>query len=612
MSRVRALVRRLLDPAAGGEGLVAAAPRLPLRELLRRFWPYARPHRRWLLAVLALIAVGQAIDAATLWMFKVVVDEVLVPRDFGPFLWVAGAYVGLTVAGGLVSFADDYLSTWVGERFLLSLRTDFFRHLQGLSLDFFERRRLGDVLSRVTGDVGAIETLVLSGVADAAAYLLRIVFFTGALFLIDWQLALVSLVVAPLFWLATRRFSRAIKEASREKRRRSGSIGAVAEESLANAPLVQAYNRQAHEVERLHRENVGAFRAEMASTRLKAIFTPLVDLIELMGAIVVLGFGTWALSQGRLSLGALLAFLAYLSQLYSPIRGLSRLVNRFFSASAGAERIIELLDETPSVAEHPRARPLGRARGSVRFDGVGFSYPKGPRPALDGLSFELAPGEAVALVGPSGAGKSTVAKLLLRFYDPSAGRIQIDGFDLRELGLESLRENVALLLQETLVFDGTIRENIAYGRPGATDEEIVRAAQAADAHEFVEALPAGYDTLIGQRGRRLSGGQRQRVAIARAMVRDAPILVLDEPTTGLDAQSGERVMGPLRRLMEGRSTLVISHNLITARDAGWILVLDGGRELERGTHAELMAGDGAYAGLYRLHQGSPAAAAPVG
>jgi len=612
MSRVRALVRRLLDPAAGGEGLVAAAPRLPLRELLRRFWPYARPHRRWLLAVLALIAVGQAIDAATLWMFKVVVDEVLVPRDFGPFLWVAGAYVGLTVAGGLVSFADDYLSTWVGERFLLSLRTDFFRHLQGLSLDFFERRRLGDVLSRVTGDVGAIETLVLSGVADAAAYLLRIVFFTGALFLIDWQLALVSLVVAPLFWLATRRFSRAIKEASREKRRRSGSIGAVAEESLANAPLVQAYNRQAHEVERLHRENVGAFRAEMASTRLKAIFTPLVDLIELMGAIVVLGFGTWALSQGRLSLGALLAFLAYLSQLYSPIRGLSRLVNRFFSASAGAERIIELLDETPSVAEHPRARPLGRARGSVRFDGVGFSYPKGPRPALDGLSFELAPGEVVALVGPSGAGKSTVAKLLLRFYDPSAGRIQIDGFDLRELGLESLRENVALLLQETLVFDGTIRENIAYGRPGATDEEIVRAAQAADAHEFVEALPAGYDTLIGQRGRRLSGGQRQRVAIARAMVRDAPILVLDEPTTGLDAQSGERVMGPLRRLMEGRSTLVISHNLITARDADWILVLDGGRELERGTHAELMAGDGAYAGLYRLHQGSPAAAAPVG
>src|SRR5215210_5224424 len=587
MIRVRALVWRLLYPAMGGEGLVAAAPPLPLREVLRRFWPYARPHRRWLLAVLALIAVGQAIDAATLWMFKVVVDEVLVPRDFGPFLWVAGAYVGLTVAGGLVSFADDYLSTWVGERFLLSLRTDFFRHLQGLSLDFFERRKLGDVLSRLTGDVGAIETLVLSGVADAAAYALRIVLFTGALFLIDWQLALVALGVAPLFWLATKRFSRAIKEASREKRRRSGSIGAVAEESLANAPLVQAYNRQANEVERLHRENVGAFRAEMASTRLKAIFTPLVDLIELMGAIVVLGFGTWALSQGRLSLGALLAFLAYLSQLYSPIRGLSRLVNRFFSASAGAERIIELLDETPSVAGHPRARPLGRARGSVRFDGVSFSYPKAARPALGGLSFELAPGEVVALVGPSGAGKSTVAKLLLRFYDPSAGRIQIDGFDLRELGLESLRENVALLLQETLVFDGTIRENIAYGKPGATDEEIVRAAHAADAHEFVEALPAGYDTLIGQRGRRLSGGQRQRVAIARAMVRDAPILVLDEPTTGLDAESGQRVMAPLRRLMEGRSTLVISHNLITARHADRILVLDHGRELERGTHEEL-------------------------
>src|SRR5215210_4249706 len=459
---MRALVHRLLDPAAGTDGPVSAAPRLPLREVLRRFWPYARPYRRWLALVLALIAVGQAIDAAMLWMFKVVVDEMLVPRDFGPFPWIAGAYIGLTVLGGLVSFADDYLSTWVGERFVLSLRRDFFSHLQGLSLDFFERRKLGDVLSRLTGDVGAIETLVLSGVADAAAYALRIVLFTGALFLIDWQLALVALGVAPLFWLATKRFSRAIKEASREKRRRSGSIGAVAEESLANAPLVQAYNRQQHEVDRLHRENVGAFRAEMASTRIKGIFRPLIDLIEVVGAIVVFGFGTWALSQGRISLGALLAFVAYLSQLYSPIRGLSRLVNRFFSASAGAERIIELLDEGPAVPERPDARALGRAGGRVRFDGVDFSYPKAARPALGGLSFELAPGEVVALVGPSGAGKSTVAKLLLRFYDPSAGRIQIDGFDLRELGLESLRENVALLLQETLVFDGTIRENIAY------------------------------------------------------------------------------------------------------------------------------------------------------
>ncbi|HEX4759174.1 MAG TPA: ABC transporter ATP-binding protein [Thermoleophilaceae bacterium] len=590
-------------PASPAGPLVAAAPALALRAVLKRFWPYARPYRRWLLLVLVLIALGQALDAASLWLFKVVIDEVLVPRDFGPFPLIALGYVAITVVGGAVAFGDDYLSTWIGERFVLSLRTDFFRHLQGLSLGFFEGRRLGDLLSRLTGDVGAIETLVLSGVADAVGYVLRIVFFAGALFLIDWRLALVALVVSPLFAWATSRFSRRIKEASREKRRRSGSISSVAEESLANVSLVQAYNRQAHEVERLHEENLGAFRAEMRSTRLKALFRPLIDLVEVLGALVVLGAGTWALSRGELTLGDLLAFVAFLSQLYSPIRALMQLINRFFSASAGAERIIEFLDEEPEVAERPDARRLGRAFGRVRFDDVSFSYPGGGRPALGGLSFELMPGEALALVGPSGAGKSTVAKLLLRFYDPSDGTIEVDGDDLRDLGLESLRDNVSVLLQETLVFDGSVRENIAYGKTDASDEEIVAAAQAADAHDFVSAMPDGYDTRIGQRGRRLSGGQRQRIAIARAMVRDAPILVLDEPTTALDAESGERVMEPLRRLMSGRATLVISHNLITAREADQILVLDAGREVERGSHAELMAVEGAYARLYRLHQG---------
>src|SRR4051812_18789941 len=466
---LRERLRTLFVPDDASSSVVAQAPALPVRDILRRFLPYARPERRWLPLLLLLVIAEPIIQTSEIWLFKLLIDDVLVPRDFGMLGPIAGAYVALTLIGGLVTFVDKLLSTWGSERFLLNLRTEFFRHLQGQSLDFFERRRLGDIVARVTGDVAAVESFLVSGVTDAIGYVLTFVIFTGALCYLNWQLALVSFVVVPFFWFAARRFSRLIKRASREKRRRSGSISAVTEESLANAALAQAYNRQEWEIARFHKENLARFHAEMTATRLRALFRPIVDLIETLGGLVVIGLGALALSRGHISLGGLLVFLTFLSRLYSPIRGMSGLVNTTYAASASAERIVELLDQHPTVREDGPVQEISRAEGVVEFDDVSFCYPHTQHTAVDRVSFCVRPGEHVALVGASGAGKSTLVKLLLRFYDPDGGRVLLDGIDLRALRLHALRDNVAVLWQETLIFDGTVRENIAYGREGATD-----------------------------------------------------------------------------------------------------------------------------------------------
>jgi ATP-binding cassette subfamily B protein len=577
---IRDRISSFLRPAAHDSRIVDQAPAVAAAEIVRRFWPFARPYRRWIAFGLFLLLLVPAIDAVEIYLFKLVVDDVLVPQELAALVPIAVAYVGLALAGALASFGDEYVATWVGERFLLDLRGKVYAHVQSLSADQLGRRRVGDLLARLTGDVSAIESLVLSVIGEGIGAVARILFFSAALFVLSWKLALAALVVAPLFFLLARRFARLVKHAAREKRRRTGSLSAVAEESLNAAPLVQTLNRQEAEVARFKRENAAIMDAEMAATRISGLFGPLVGLVELAGGLLVITFGVLALSSGELTLGGLLVFFTYLAQLYSPIRSLGGLSNEIFAAAAGAERVLDLLNEQPTVADAPGARALpgGRAGvGRVELRGVTFAHRDTAQPALRDVTLSVEPGEIVALVGPSGAGKSTLASLLVRFADPQAGSIRVDGHDVRGVTLTSLRDHVGLLLQDTLLLDTTAREAIAQGREGATDAQVVAAARAAGIHEVIAALPDGYETRLGAGGGRLSGGQRRRVAIARAFVRDTPILVLDEPTTGLDEDARDRLLDPLQTLARGRTTILITHDPAVA---GWA---DRVLELRHGT-----------------------------
>ncbi|SMQ17117.1 ATP-binding cassette, subfamily B [Streptomyces sp. Ag82_O1-12] len=594
----------MTEKACESEELEYETPTLPARIAFRRFWPLTRGLRRpllivWLCTVLAAVA-----ETAAILLFGDLTDHALREGSLSAFWGPAAQWLAVAVAGAAVGYAGNSLAAWITERFVMRLREHVFDHVQQLPPHFFQRHRQGDLLSRLTGDVEAIETMVVSGLVGAASAVFSALFYAAAALWLRWDLAAATFVLAPLFWLAARRFSGSIKSVAREGRVADGAITSVVEESLGTVVLTQAYDRRDAERRRLREEANAWFRASVRSTRLNEAYEQLVQVIETVCVLAVIGIGAWEISTGRMTLGQLLAFAAFLGYLYPPVRGLAQLGLTVTAATAGAERLIEILDARPSVTDPHHPTRAGRPDGHLEMRDVSFRYPGADRAALAGVSLAVHPGELVIVTGPSGAGKSTVSKLLLRFYDPDAGDVLLDGVPLRDFPLARLREYVTLLPQETLVLHDTVRANIACGRPGASEQALVEAARAADAHDFIVRLPDGYDTRIDPASARLSGGQLQRLAIARAILRDSPVLVLDEPTTGLDAMAARRIVKPLRRLMAGRTTLMITHDLNLAPDADRILVVDRGHVVETGRHDELLARGGAYARLHRSQNGT--------
>src|SRR4051794_1650401 len=404
---------------------IAASREYGAREIFKRLWPDVRPLRWWLALCVLLVSLMPLLDAANVWLWKLLVDHVLVPQDLGALPAIGLGFAAITLIGGALSFASGYAATWVSETFVLRMRLRVFRHLHTLSLDFFERRKLGDILSRVTGDVGEVETFVVSGVVDLIRYVVTIVLFSALVVYLQPVLSLIALVLAPVFWLVARVFARRVKAAVRDQRRFSGAASAVAEESLHNMALVQAYGRADAEVARYDEQGRLRFRSKLRTARLRGLFSPVIDSIELVGALAIFAIGTQQVKSGHLTIGGFLAFVIYITKLFSPIKGLGRLTNTMYAAAAGTERILEVLDQEPSITDRPDARTLSAVRGAIEFDDVGFTYPGVSRPSLSGVTFRVEPGETVALVGPSGAGKSTIAKLLLRFYDPQQGAVRL-------------------------------------------------------------------------------------------------------------------------------------------------------------------------------------------
>ncbi len=591
----------------GGHGAADRDPRLetePLkitdRRMLGWFYTNLGPHaHKIVLGVLAMVA-GTSAGLYVPVIIKRIFDEVIEHKNTAPLYDLTVKLLLFTLLSQALSSVRMNVMHLLGQRFVYTLRMQCYRHLMRLGLGYFERERTGDIMSRISNDVGAVEDMVVHGTDNIVSSTIQIAGTIAFMFYLNSRMALVALAPLPVFVISMLVFARFIRPVFRKIREELGDINVKLQERISGIRVIKAFARERDEVDYFDTTSIEYWRANAKSVWMWSTFFPLVGMVTSSGMVVVIWYGARLATQGPAfgSAGTVVAFLAYLQQFYQPIGSLVQVYNNLNRALASMARIFELLDEAPEVPEKEAALELGRVAGAVAFEHVSFRYATG-EVVLTDVSVSAAPGETVAIVGRSGAGKTSLVNLIPRFYDPYAGSVLIDGHDVRDVTLRSLRSNIGIVLQETFLFNGTVKDNILYGRPEATDDDIVAAAKAAYAHEFVEHLEHGYDTIIGERGVKLSGGQKQRLAIARALLADPRILILDEATSLVDTEAEQIIQQALNNLKEGRTTFAIAHRLSTIRNADKIVVIDEGEVVEQDRHEALMAKNGLYAEMYQ-------------